>query len=597
MTQAAPLLPASKNAPATEVSRVQARLTLGPSGGPHEQEADRIAEAVLADRPRPLTGPLPVTPLVQRQDEKDDEDEEEIQTKAAAPHPAPRDAALSEAAAAVSTGGRPLSRAERDFFEPRFGRDFGAVRLHDGPRAAAAARGIGARAYTLGRSIAFAPGQYDAASREGRRLMAHELTHTLQQGHDTIRRDDPPPVRPTQITFSFDPTKAIPVGAGGTAALTATTDGTPITWSMVAGTAAVAAGTAISATGTITLAADQSGGSLTVHAENDAGTFERDISVAAVPTGIDSTAVSSDLNNAASHYGAAFQHTFTSAQGSENVLENLRIGEKFPTVPSPNAALHVISGANWPFGRGLDRFELSTGTRNADGTGGWALDSAGQFGPAPAGGPDATGDNLSTAKILIKVGDHVQSASNASPRNRLPVTLTLDQEFHFFNPRATGAARWTRFTTTATSRTLRRSGSDVQFVTTVNGEEHVQDYEGKAAVTNLTASPVNTPKSTAPPPAPPGGAAAPEGAAPGVAPAAPPPRTVSLSVETLPGTLPAGASLNWSFVGDALGCTLTEDPTDETRATMTVGTTAGTVTVQVAEDTGTNFDRVSVRIT
>jgi hypothetical protein len=181
MTHAAPLQPASEAAPAAGAERIQTRPTLGPSGGHHEQEADRIAEEVLAERPAPLTGPLVVAPLVQRQVE-DEEEEEEIQPKAAAtPHPAPRGAALSEAAAAVATGGRPLSRAERDFFEPRFGRDFSAVRLHDGPRAGAAARGIGARAYTLGRNIAFAAGQHDAASREGRRLMAHELTHTLQQ--------------------------------------------------------------------------------------------------------------------------------------------------------------------------------------------------------------------------------------------------------------------------------------------------------------------------------------------------------------------------------------------------------------------------------
>jgi hypothetical protein len=491
--------------------------------------------------------------------------------------------------------GRLLPNDTRGFFERRLGHNLSSVRLHDDAHAAALAHTAGARAFAQGNAIYFGAGQFRPETAQGRRLIAHEIVHTLQQrGLDRasapIQREGeeeeeapPPPAPPTRIDFNFNPTNAIPAAAGGTATLRATTDATVgITWNIEDDTATKAAGTSIAADGTITLDAAQAGGSLSVKAENAGGSFARSFSVAAVPTGIDATSVLSALNSAATDYGAAFQHTFTSAAGSATVIENLRIGEKFPTAPSPNAASHTFTGAAWPFGRGRDSFTLSTGTLANDAAGAWALDASGEFGPPPAGSTNAQGDNVSTAKSLINVGDHVASHSNPTPRNRLPVTMTLDQEFHFFNPRAASGSRWTRFTTTAHSRTLRLASDEVKFVTTVNGVENEEDYEGRPAVFGLTASPVSTPKSAS---APAGGGAAPA------------PRTVALTARTLPGTLPAGASLTWSVIAPDLGCTVTPDAADPTQATLTVGTTAGTVTVQIAEDTGTNTDRVQIRIT
>ncbi|GAA0289196.1 eCIS core domain-containing protein [Rhodovulum strictum] len=166
----APPQPAHDSLPAN-ATRVQAKPVLGRAGDRFEQEADRIADTVTAERPTPLTAPLPVTPLIQRQtDEPGTDDRQSMAT--------------ATAAAAIATGGRPLSPAERRFFEPRFGRDLSAVRLHEGTQAGAAARGIGARAYTLGQNIALAPGEYAPETREGRHLLAHELTHTLQQSGD-----------------------------------------------------------------------------------------------------------------------------------------------------------------------------------------------------------------------------------------------------------------------------------------------------------------------------------------------------------------------------------------------------------------------------
>lgn len=90
-------------------------------------------------------------------------------------------AEVAAAPPASATGGRPLGDAERAFFEPRFGRDFGRVRLHTGAQAAESARSIGARAYAAGQNIVFADGQYAPHTEGGLRLLAHELAHVAQQ--------------------------------------------------------------------------------------------------------------------------------------------------------------------------------------------------------------------------------------------------------------------------------------------------------------------------------------------------------------------------------------------------------------------------------
>jgi hypothetical protein len=78
--------------------------------------------------------------------------------------------------------GEPLDAGTRGWMEPRLGLDLGDVRVHTGARAADSARAVDARAYTVGRRIVFGAGAYAPASAEGRRLLAHELTHVAQQG-------------------------------------------------------------------------------------------------------------------------------------------------------------------------------------------------------------------------------------------------------------------------------------------------------------------------------------------------------------------------------------------------------------------------------
>jgi hypothetical protein len=83
---------------------------------------------------------------------------------------------------ALNSGGRSLDHKTRAFFEPRFNHDLSSVRIHTGPSADQSARAADARAYTLGRDIVFAEGEFHPESETGRYLLAHELAHVVQGG-------------------------------------------------------------------------------------------------------------------------------------------------------------------------------------------------------------------------------------------------------------------------------------------------------------------------------------------------------------------------------------------------------------------------------
>jgi hypothetical protein len=87
----------------------------------------------------------------------------------------------SEVDSVLSSSGRPLDRHTAQMMEARIGFDFSKVRIHHDARAGATAKALGARAYTAGENIVFAPGRYAPHSSEGQRLIAHELTHVVQQ--------------------------------------------------------------------------------------------------------------------------------------------------------------------------------------------------------------------------------------------------------------------------------------------------------------------------------------------------------------------------------------------------------------------------------
>jgi hypothetical protein len=83
--------------------------------------------------------------------------------------------------------GQPLDSTSRALFEARFGHDFSQVRVHTDDNAAESARAVRALAYTAGRDIVFGRGQYNPSGSAGRRLLAHEMTHVLQQGQEGNR--------------------------------------------------------------------------------------------------------------------------------------------------------------------------------------------------------------------------------------------------------------------------------------------------------------------------------------------------------------------------------------------------------------------------
>jgi hypothetical protein len=83
----------------------------------------------------------------------------------------------------LTSPGVAMDPATRSFFEPRFGRDLSGIRLHTDGQAGASARAVDALAYTVGRDVVFAPGQYAPHTTVGKQLLAHELAHVIQQGN------------------------------------------------------------------------------------------------------------------------------------------------------------------------------------------------------------------------------------------------------------------------------------------------------------------------------------------------------------------------------------------------------------------------------
>jgi hypothetical protein len=88
------------------------------------------------------------------------------------------------------SGGSPLGKAERDFFEPRFNVDFSDVRIHTDKRAAGMAEGINAKAFTAGNNIVFTAGEYQPGTGAGKSLLAHELAHVVQQTGQVQRQEN-----------------------------------------------------------------------------------------------------------------------------------------------------------------------------------------------------------------------------------------------------------------------------------------------------------------------------------------------------------------------------------------------------------------------
>jgi outer membrane protein OmpA-like peptidoglycan-associated protein len=207
---------------ATPRPQLQAQLRIGQPGDAFECEADRVADAMAG--PAAPRGSLPgisqihgagtgalrrcahcggdrgasesggtlagtVQGALQRKCQCAQGKDDELMQRRETPGETPRvPAGFTAQLAGLRGAGAPLSPAQRSFFEPRFGHDFGAVRLHTGALAESSAEAVRARAFTLGNDVVFGRGEYSPDSPSGRHLLAHELTHVVQQTPMVLRR-------------------------------------------------------------------------------------------------------------------------------------------------------------------------------------------------------------------------------------------------------------------------------------------------------------------------------------------------------------------------------------------------------------------------
>jgi Domain of unknown function (DUF4157)/HNH/ENDO VII superfamily nuclease with conserved GHE residues len=144
---------------------LQRKLTIGASNDPLELEADRVADQVMS---APANSAIShSSPRIQRFT-----GQASGQTDMVAPGSVDR---------VLSSPGRPLDPALRQDMGQRFGHDFSRVRIHTDGAAARSAQDVNANAYTVGHNIVFGDGQFEPGTHRGRRLVAHELTHVVQQ--------------------------------------------------------------------------------------------------------------------------------------------------------------------------------------------------------------------------------------------------------------------------------------------------------------------------------------------------------------------------------------------------------------------------------
>ncbi|MBE9141338.1 DUF4157 domain-containing protein [Nodosilinea sp. LEGE 07088] len=158
-----------------EDAGVQAKLTIGEPGDKYEREADQTAAQVMRMPDPQMEDPLKA--------------EEPLETETAAPQIQQKGKGgkpnsmtnLQGRLNRQSGKGAPLPKTVQSFMEPRFGQDFSGVRVHTDSSAVQMNKELGAQAFTHGRDIYFNQGKYSPGSSGGRELLAHELTHTIQQ--------------------------------------------------------------------------------------------------------------------------------------------------------------------------------------------------------------------------------------------------------------------------------------------------------------------------------------------------------------------------------------------------------------------------------
>nr|HMT28431.1 DUF4157 domain-containing protein [Bacteroidia bacterium] len=183
-----PFAPVGKVTP-----RVQTKLKVNQPGDKYEQEADEMADKVMrtpavSAKPKPVTGIIGSS--VQKKfpaKEKEKKDEKKVMRKELVPGKAVAPSVdLNSKLETTKGGGAPLPSSTRGFMEHAFSTDFSGVKIHTDARAAEMCRQLDARAFTYGSDIYFNSGQYSPEQPAGKRLLAHELAHVVQQGRGIV---------------------------------------------------------------------------------------------------------------------------------------------------------------------------------------------------------------------------------------------------------------------------------------------------------------------------------------------------------------------------------------------------------------------------
>jgi hypothetical protein len=171
-------------APARQSSApgIQPKMIVNAPGDAFEQEADKAAATIMR-----MSAPTPVTPaneerLQRHADERIQRKDDEKLQKVGGEGPALVSADVQSGISEQLSGGQPLGGAERHQMEPRLGADFSRVRVHTDGQSAALNSLLRARAFTFQNHIFFARDEYQPGTSGGQQLLAHELTHTIQQG-------------------------------------------------------------------------------------------------------------------------------------------------------------------------------------------------------------------------------------------------------------------------------------------------------------------------------------------------------------------------------------------------------------------------------
>ena len=162
----------------------QRQIKIGNANDAAEKEADHAADMVVEGKGlsdgNPFFAAAPPPPPIVNRKEKNEEEEVQREKKSSAETVAPAD--FSSKLESTQAGGRPLGNETRQHMESGFGADFSNVRIHTDGRAAQLSESVNAKAFTHGNNIYFNQGQYNPSSSQGKHLLAHELTHTIQQG-------------------------------------------------------------------------------------------------------------------------------------------------------------------------------------------------------------------------------------------------------------------------------------------------------------------------------------------------------------------------------------------------------------------------------